>query len=197
LTPVPPDAKTIEESLLSALIEEFEEGKAKEPSANNGYPQEHDRKDVEVDGRKYAVAWEHTDIGDLCWMGDDAFPNKLFIMDMHAYAPAYNYAWKVMHIYGEDLTPLEMRAKVDAFLDELSVWDTSIDPAEDLHDMKQFCRIRNTAGEDVRHYLRELVDMLDGKTNVLFFQEGVKEMKEKTLALIGEMDAALAKKMVP
>lgn len=50
LTPVPPDAKELEQSLLSALIEELGPG---EPPTNDGFPpQEHDRKAVEGNKEK-------------------------------------------------------------------------------------------------------------------------------------------------
>jgi hypothetical protein len=89
----------------------------------------------------------------------------------------------------------ELRNRIHVFLDELSAWDNSVDPSEALYDLTKFCRIRNEDNEDVRHYFLKLIDILDGKTDVMFFQDGVNEMKQKTLSLMNDIDVEL--KMAP
>ena len=60
-------------------------------------PKDHEQKIVEVDGKRYLVAWEHTYIGDLGYAEEGVFGlERLFRMDTHSFAPAYNYTWKVI-----------------------------------------------------------------------------------------------------
>jgi len=93
----------------SEMLEEFERckrdakyfmekyGVVKEEKNTPQEPKDHEQKFVEVDGKKYLVAWEHTYIGDLCYAEKGVFGlERLFRMDTHSSAPAYNYAWKVI-----------------------------------------------------------------------------------------------------
>jgi hypothetical protein len=164
--------------------------------AQNREPEEHERKTVEVDGVKYDVAWEYTYIGDLCYYDFEITDNSLsdnqfFIMDTHAFAPAYNYAWKVMHIHGEVDLPSELRERIEEFMVELAVWNGSALSWMVIYELIKVCRIANQCNEDVRLYLRDLICILDRKHDVSFFDVHPSVIRKRVVDLLLEIDSTI------
>lgn len=142
-------------------------------------PEEQLWKNINCEGRMYQVRWKTLMPNDLWWDGDkinDSLP--LNREDHH---------WKVTHIYGDCNMSQEMRDRIEEFRHEISLWDTSIDPSEAMHDFLKFSRSANLHKEDVRHYFQEFIDMLDDKTDVIF-SEDVQEIRGKTVELLRDID---------